>query len=188
MSVRDIIQAAAGVGGEDSYYLYTWGRNLWGELGNGTAPNTVFFQQIGTATDWPTDKEKLTGCGDGGGNHAIKTNGTLWAWGNNENGRLGDGTTTNRSSPVQIGALSDWAKIKGGNRHVLAIKTNGTLWAWGSNTSGQLGDGTTTDRSSPVQIGALSDWSQVNGGNSFSIAIKTNGTLWSWGTGYAAKP
>jgi alpha-tubulin suppressor-like RCC1 family protein len=125
----------------------------------------------------------------GGSSHslAVKTDGTLWAWGNNGSGRLGDGTTTNRSSPVQIGVLTNWSQVSGGDSHSLAVKTDGTLWAWGSNDSifdgsGQLGDGTISHRSSPVQIGALTNWRQVSGGDRYSLAVKTDGTLWAWGS------
>ncbi len=89
---------------------------------------------------------------------AIKTDGTLWAWGFNIVGNLGLGDTANRSSPVQVGALTTWASTACGSNHTLAIKTDGTLWAWGQNNEGQLGLGNTTDRSSPVQVGALTTW------------------------------
>ena len=85
-------------------------------------------------------------------------------WGSNGVGQLGDNTTISKSSPIQIGALSDWAQVDGGVNYSLAIKTNGTIWAWGSNSSGQLGDNTTISKSSPVQIGALSNWAQVSTG------------------------
>ena len=95
---------------------------------------------------------------------------------------MGSGTTVNRSSPVQIGALTTWSKISAGHSWALAIKTDGSLWAWGRNITGQLGDGTTTSRSSPVQIGSDYDWSSTFG-KRCTIAIKTNGTLWAWGDG-----
>jgi alpha-tubulin suppressor-like RCC1 family protein len=109
------------------------------------------------------------------------TPGILYAWGDNGIGQLGDGTITSSSSPVQIGALTNWYQVSGGTSHSLAVKTDGTLWAWGFNGSGQLGDGTTTSRSSPIQIGALTNWSQVSGGSTYSLAVKTDGTLWAWG-------
>jgi alpha-tubulin suppressor-like RCC1 family protein len=106
----------------------------------------------------------------------------MWAWGNNSDGRLGDGTVVNKSSPVQIGGLTNWYQVSGGGSHTAAIKTDGTMWTWGRNiTFGQLGDGTVVSRSSPVQIGALTNWSQVSAGFTHTASVKTDGTLWAWG-------
>jgi len=91
---------------------------------------------------------------------AIKTDGTLWVWGRNDAGQLGIGNTVDRSSPVQVGALSDWAQVCGIDRTSLAIKTDGTLWSWGLASNGLLGNGATVNRSSPVQIGSLTDWKE----------------------------
>ena len=114
---------------------------------------------------------------------AIKTDGTMWSWGNNDNGRLGLGDTTNQSSPVQIGALTTWSSVSCGGYtgFAAAIKTDGTMWSWGNNGSGRLGLGDTTNRSSPVQIGDLTTWSIVSSKGFRAHAIKTDGTLWSWG-------
>ena len=112
---------------------------------------------------------------------AIHPDGTLWAWGGNHNGQLGDGTATDRTAPVQVGTDTHWASAAAGNFHSLAIKTDGTLWTWGSNASGQLGDGTTTDRTDPVQVGTDTNWASVSGGDSHTIALKTDGTVWGWG-------
>ena len=105
----------------------------------------------------------------------------LYAWGNNNNGQLGDGTVVNKSSPVQIGALTTWSQIAAGNLHTAAVKTDGTLWVWGSNSQGQVGDGTVVNKSSPVQIGALTTWSQIVAGEQHTAAVKTDGTMWAWG-------
>ena len=128
-----------------------------------------------TAGDW----SKISA----GFNHttAIKTDGTLWAWGLNTNGQLGDNTTTTKSSPVQIGSDNNWSYVAAGDYYTIAIKTNGTLWAWGQNTYGELGQGDTVSRSSPVQIGTDTNWSVVDGGNNHVLAVKTTGTLWAWG-------
>jgi alpha-tubulin suppressor-like RCC1 family protein len=101
-------------------------------------------------------------------------------------GRLGDGTTVAKSSPVQIGSLTDWAYVFAGYQHSHAIKTDGTLWSWGSNNVGRLGDGTLVNKSSPVQIGSLTDWDSIikfSTGSSSVEAIKTDNTLWKWGAG-----
>jgi alpha-tubulin suppressor-like RCC1 family protein len=111
----------------------------------------------------------------------IQSNGTLWAWGLNSSGQLGDGTTTNRTVPTQIGTDTDWAYVAAGPNATYAIKQNGTLWAWGGNNKGQLGDGTTTPRQLPAQVLPGTTWSKIDSGDSFIIAQKTDGTLWSCG-------
>ena len=97
-----------------------------------------------------------------------------WAWGCGSVGRLGDNTTTDRSSPVSvIGGFTDWCQVSAGNIHSLGVRTNGTAWAWGLNNSGQLGDNTKTDKSSPVSvIGGFTDWCSVSSGFCHSIAIR----------------
>ena len=112
----------------------------------------------------------------------VIVDGSLWAWGSNFNGRLGDGTTEYRFSPVQVGTDTDWASVVVGMSHTVALKTDGSLWAWGRNSSGQLGDGTTENRYSPVQIGTDTDWAGIFAANDFTMAKKTNGTLWGWGS------
>jgi alpha-tubulin suppressor-like RCC1 family protein/phosphoribosyl-AMP cyclohydrolase len=112
---------------------------------------------------------------------AIHNNGTLWSWGKNTSGQLGNGTYTNVSVPTITGNDNTWAKIAAGNNFVLAIKNNGTLWGWGYNLYGQLGDGTNVNKNVPVQIGTGTDWAYVAAGDDFTLAIKTNGTLWGWG-------
>lgn len=115
---------------------------------------------------------------------ALKADGSLWAWGGNAWGMLGDGTTIDRASPIPIG--TGYSKISSGPFASFAIKTDGTLWAWGANSekpvasyAGILGDGTTIDRHTPVQIG--SDFAEVAAGWFGGAAIKRDGTLWSWG-------
>ena len=102
---------------------------------------------------------------------ALKSDNTLWGWGANYNGELGDGTYQIRPTISQIGTESNWLAIATGREHTIAIKTDGTLWAWGSNSYGQVGDGTTTQRNTPVQIGSSNDWQSVSGGGYFSLAI-----------------
>jgi alpha-tubulin suppressor-like RCC1 family protein len=114
---------------------------------------------------------------------AVRTNGSLWAWGNNGGGRLGDNTIVSKSSPVSVvGGFTDWCHVSAGGGFTAAIRTNGTLWTWGLNSQGQLGDNTAVSRSSPVSVvGGFTDWCQVSAGSSHTAALRTTGSLWTWG-------
>jgi alpha-tubulin suppressor-like RCC1 family protein len=110
---------------------------------------------------------------------AITTDGKLFVWGNNPSGQLGLNDTVNRSSPVQLGALS-WSMISVGNNYIAGITSDGKLFTWGDSTNNQTG-GTTVDRSSPVQVGT-SKWTSVNTySNLNTYAVRVDGTLWAWG-------
>lgn len=159
---------------KDNGTLWAWGRNNYGELGDGTLINKNTPTQIGTDTDW-----KMVASGTS--SFAIKTDGTLWAWGDNSSGQLGDGTMTNKLVPTQIGSDTDWKEIDSRFSHVLAIKDNGTLWAWGSNYSGQLGDGTTITKIIPTQIGSDNNWKSISSGYQHSVAQKLDGSVFVWG-------
>ena len=111
----------------------------------------------------------------------IKGDGSLWAWGQNNLGQLGDGSGEESRVPVRIGTDTTWRKIAAGQTYALAIKGNGTLWAWGDNSQNQLGDGSTTPRAQPVQIGTDANWVQIAAGTEHSLGIKSDGTLWVWG-------
>jgi len=95
----------------------------------------------------------------------------MWACGYNNHGQLGDGTTLNKSSPVQVGALTNWKQVADGFYHTAVVKTDGTLWVFGYNGYGELGDGTTLNKSSPVIVGALTNWKQVACGEYHTAAI-----------------
>jgi alpha-tubulin suppressor-like RCC1 family protein len=158
--------------------LWLWGRNTNGQLGdNSITHRSSPVQTISGGTNWKQVSA--------GGYHTttIKTDGTLWLWGSNAYGQLGDNSITHRSSPVQtISGGSNWKQVSGGFRHTVAIKTDGTLWLWGRNNFGQLGDNTATNRSSPVQtVAGGTNWKQVSNDVVHTAAIKTDGTLWSWG-------
>jgi len=153
--------------------LWAWGGNGHGQLGLGDTTErstpTHTPTQVETATNWAS-----VSCGHW---HtlAIKTDGTLWAWGDNNVGQLGLGDTTERSTPTQVETATNWASVSCGNDHTLAIKTDGTLWAWGGN--GDIED-------TPNLLGTGTNWSAVSYGGSHIGAIKTDGTLWAWGWNY----
>jgi alpha-tubulin suppressor-like RCC1 family protein len=113
---------------------------------------------------------------------AIKNDGTLWAWGLNDSGQLGDGTLIDKDAPIQIGLDNNWKEISTGQSHSLAIKNNGTLWAWGDNFQGELGNNSNTNSSVPIQITTNTNWKSISAGSFYSTALKNDGTLWSWGS------
>jgi hypothetical protein len=159
--------------------LWTFGLGAYGTLGRG---NTSYYSspvQVGALTTWSKTTSSTYST-----ILAIKTDGTLWAWGKNNTGQLGLGYTTYAGvkSPIQVGALTDWSQVSSRQRSSLAVKTNNTLWGWGYNYYGQLGLNNTGYYSSPVQVGGSADWSRVETGGDHVAATKTNGTLWGWGT------
>jgi hypothetical protein len=113
---------------------------------------------------------------------AVKTDGTLWAWGRNDQGQVGNGSTVNQGIPFEVSSDTHWVAVAAGFGHSLALKDDGTLWAWGDNQSGQLGNGAGPDQHQPVQLGGDNDWAVVAAGSDHSIAIKADGSLWTWGS------
>ena len=160
------------------YDLYGWGANAQGQLGLGNTTAYSSPVQVGATSEWAS----VSVSSGSAFAAALKPNGTLWMWGYNAYGQLGNGNLTNYSSPIQVGALTTWLSVTCGQNHTGAVKTDGTLWMWGANNNGQLGQGNTTYRSSPVQVGLLSTWLNVAAGYKQTIALKTDGTMWSWGS------
>jgi alpha-tubulin suppressor-like RCC1 family protein len=112
---------------------------------------------------------------------SVKSDNTLWVWGNNSSGQLGDGTTTNRTSRFQVATLSGMKTVDTGEDHTAALKSDGTVWTWGNNSNGQLGNGTTTNSSFPIKVALLSDVIDITAGHKFTVALKSDGTVWAWG-------
>lgn len=190
--------------------LFAWGVNTNYNLGDGTSINRSSPVQIGTSSwtlvnagtsftvgiasnsvlyGWGNNDNFATGVSDlvnpimgAGFSHGaiVSRKGRLYTWGLNNFGQLGDGTTVNKSSPIQIGA-SSWSIVSGGLEHTLALNNVGQLYAWGRNDLGQLGDNTSVNRSSPVQIGT-SSWAQIKAGISHSMAVRIDGALFTWGS------
>jgi alpha-tubulin suppressor-like RCC1 family protein len=119
----------------------------------------------------------------GGWSHSmgLKTDGSLWAWGWNLQGQLGNGLNASSNKPENIGQDRTWKQVFIGSAHSLALKSDGTLWGWGSNTSGQLGVGSQRQVFAPVKIGGNSTWSHMAAGSYHTLAVKDDGSLWAWG-------
>ena len=174
--------------------IWAWGLDYSGQLGNGSSgtysgggpilfPNPV---QVGNLrTGYLTNVIAISAGFNS--SYALKADGTVWAWGDNAYGELGDGTKTLRSFPVQVTNIishvvfSDVIAVSGGNAHALALKSDGTVWAWGNNTSGQLGNGTQTQSSTPVQVPGLYDIIAISAGGTSSYALDGGGNVWVWG-------
>ena len=161
--------------------LWIWGWNRDGELGiNNTTLTPTPVTTFAGGNDWKSVA---------GGYFctlAIKTDGSLWTWGRNLAGQLGDNTTTYRSTPITTFAGgNNWKQVSGAQQHIAAVKTDGTLWVWGRNyNTSTLGINLSSDvnRITPITTFAGgTDWKQVSVGNRFTAAIKTDGTLWTWG-------
>lgn len=162
--------------------LWMWGSNNCGQLIDGTKTNKSSPVQEFTGSSWASVSSSVFSGSQFG---AIKTDGTLWMWGDGSRGILGDGFTIYRSSPTQeVSESNNWSSLSIGSGHSAAIKNDGTLWSWGCSVySGAVGDGFTTDRCSPAQeLTSSTNWKQVAAGGSFTQAVKEDGTLWGWGS------
>ena len=158
-------------------YFYGWGRNNYGQMGDGSNNGKNIPTKSISNDEWLTiSVHEMHSLG-------IKKDSTLWAWGRNNYGQLGNGATVNSSSPIQIGN-DKWVSISAGAYHSLGVKSDGTLWAWGYNAYAQLGDNTITNRNIPTKIGSSSNWKSVSAGYWYSTAIQKDGTLWAWGNNF----
>jgi hypothetical protein len=111
----------------------------------------------------------------------VLNNGSVWAWGTNQNGQLGDGGTTDSSTPLAVSGLHNIIAIASGGAHSLAVTADGKVWSWGANDSGQLGTGTNADSALPMEIPGLSGISAVAAGENHSLALSSDGKVWAWG-------
>ena len=162
--------------------LWSWGYGNQGELGQGSTsdgrsspiqiPGTTWSKNISTGENFAM---------------ATKTDGTLWGWGKNPDGSLGQNNQTKYSSPIQVGTDTTWKYVACVNKSSLATKTDGTLWAWGDNGQGQMGHNSKTKYTSPKQVGADTNWTAVSSQWYSSFGVKTDGTLWSWGSNGSAQ-
>ena len=158
--------------------LWAWGRGGSGRMAQNVEGDGQDYSspvQI-PGTSW----SRVTAVG--GACLAVRTDGTLWSWGGNNSGQLGQNTPTYYSSPIQIPG-TNWSDVRAGDQTVIALKTDGTLYSWGAGNSGILGTSSLTERKSPVQIPGTT-WSKIRVGQNLAVALKTDGSLWAWGNGY----
>ena len=152
--------------------LWGWGSDSNGQLGDGTGSN--YATPIPALADI-TDVVRMA-VGEGH-SMALKDDNSLWTWGNNTQGQLGDGMHGDRPEPRKV--LDNVIDMAGGSNHTLAVQSDGSLWAWGYNGYGQVGDGSVVIRRTPVKV--LDDVINVEAGTHHSLAIKADGSLWIWG-------
>jgi alpha-tubulin suppressor-like RCC1 family protein len=161
--------------------LWSWGEERFGApvlgLTNTNIQNTVSLRRIGNETDWINIAVGDQHC------LAVKSDGTLWAWGANYACQLGDGTKISRPTPVPSIPGNDWKQTAAGADGSFAVKTDGTLWAWGiDNGSGQYGNGGTKGGTNAVQVGASTNWAKIWAGGIQVVGLQADGSLWFWGS------
>ena len=158
--------------------VWSWGFNsIGGSLGLGTIAGNVRYspQHVSSIADVIAVATGL--------DHslALRSDGTVWAWGDNTAGQLGSGSLTGRSTPRQISGLTDVTAIAAGYFHSVALRSDGTVWAWGRNGEGQIGDGTQSQRTLPVQVSSLAGIVALEANGRHSLAVGSDGTAWAWG-------
>jgi alpha-tubulin suppressor-like RCC1 family protein len=163
--------------------LWSWGENYlgWPVLGQGKIDTQTSLRRIGMDNDWIDVSSSFTHC------LALKSDGTMWGWGQNLRGQLGTGSggrrNTDRDTPLPAAPGNDWKQVAAGGSHSLAIKSDGTLWGWGLNASGQLGvdltNGTVTE---VTQVGSSTNWARVWAAGLQSVGQQSDGSLWFWGS------
>jgi alpha-tubulin suppressor-like RCC1 family protein len=158
--------------------VYAWGDNQIGEIGDGTTTtrkSPVLVLNVSNIVAVSASPYKP------GFSTALRSDGTVWGWGGDFAGQLGDGSMTNRSTAVQAQGVGNVVAIATGFDHTLALRSDGTLLAWGDNSEGQLGDGTTTGRTHAAPVPGLANVVAIAAGLRHSVALLSDGTVWGWG-------
>ncbi len=164
--------------------VWAWGRSAEGQLGDGTrgTPRSTPVQVLGSAGSGTLSGVSAVAAG-GYFSLALKTDGSVWAWGSNWAGQLGNGSTADIATPVQVSGLANVTAIAAGDLFGLALKSDGTVWAWGRNDHGQLGTNSTSDSPAAVQVQGLPTGgvAAIAAGGAHALAAATAGGVWSWG-------
>ena len=200
-----VFSGVVGISAGSSYTVYiksdgsVWaaGQNDKGQLGDGTT--TDRWNPVQVINEDGTGLSGVVGI-SAGFSHTVysKSDGSVWAAGKNANGQLGEGTTTQRTNPVQVThadgtGLSGVVGVSAGSNHTVYLKNDGSVWAAGFNNSGQLGDGNTTQRANPVQVAAPADLKEpfgqpnlksISAGSLHTVYLKSDGTVWAAGANY----
>jgi len=163
--------------------VWAWGGGNWlGQLGDGTTTNRTTSIAIATPTQVNNLSNIVAISSNGYHSLALRSDGTVWAWGSNFNERRGVGASGHLHTPAQVQGLTNIAAISAGDDHSVALRSDGTVWAWGNNAHGRLGDGTVTHRNAPVQVQDLSNVIAISAGFIHTVALRGDGTVWAWGS------
>ncbi|HVM66199.1 MAG TPA: EGF domain-containing protein, partial [Acidimicrobiales bacterium] len=161
--------------------LWCWGYNGYGQLGVGNTQNQATPTQVGTASDWSyVSPGSYHTCGLRSSAGAS----TLWCWGYDADGELGNGSTTQSPVPVQVGVATDWVTVKAGTYHTCGIRSSSgqrTVWCWGDNVDGEIGDFTTVSRTQPTQVGAFANVADVVVMDYSTCITLQDGSAYCWG-------
>jgi len=185
VSVQDDFNLLTGAGTNNTAALkrngsvFVSGNNFNGQLGDGTAVN----KSIMTAVIGANSFIQISNSGSASHFLALKSDGTIFAWGNNSSGQLGDATLIQKSVPTLVTGSSNFVSIQSGGATSFGIKADGTAWSWGNNGNFQLGNGNLSvlGASSPIQVAGAGTYMQISGGENHVLALQTNGSAWAWG-------
>ncbi|TES92202.1 MAG: T9SS type A sorting domain-containing protein [Candidatus Cloacimonadota bacterium] len=195
--ISDVTTVAAGFGHslavKSNGTVWAWGRGANGEIGNGQNSNQSTPVQTKDKDNNPLTNVIAVSSAGGFVSHALKSDSTVWGWGEGTNGQIGDGYAADRNSAWQVGTksgnyLTGVIAIAGGNFHAIALKADSTVWAWGHNLYGECGDGSSTQRNEPVQVHGgeqggtyLEDIIAIAAGPRYGLALASDSTVWGWG-------
>lgn len=160
--------------------IYSWGRNNSGQLGDGTTSSRTLPGPVSRINSGELTFSALAASGET--SYALANDGRVFAWGQNNNGQLGDGSTQNRSVPTPVSTSNTFSQIAAGSGFAIALTDQGVAWSWGFNTSGNLGDGTRTGRVNPVTVSTALTFSKIAAGGETAAGIAASGSLYAWGS------